>query len=103
MNKKIGRNFEVFTPWDFIAAITHALPTRASSSCAPTGYSNRMRGRRPKQTDEEVQIEGDAEEAIDVSAHERRRIPSKKWRELIKKVREADHCGARSAQGNRTK
>ena len=30
MNKKIGRNFEVFTPWDFIAAITqHELPARA--------------------------------------------------------------------------
>ena len=27
---------------------------------------------------------------IDVSAHEPRRIPSKKWRELIKKVWEAD-------------
>ena len=29
-------------------------------------------------------------EVIDVSAHEPRRIPSKKWRELIKKVWEAD-------------
>ena len=34
--------------------------------------------------------EGDAVEVIDVSAHEPRRIPSKKWRELIKKVWEAD-------------
>ena len=31
-----------------------------------------------------------AVELIDVSAHESRRIPSKKWRELIKKVWEAD-------------
>ena len=45
-----------------------------------------MRGRRAKQADEEVQTEGDAVEVIDVSAHEPRRIPSKKWRELIKKV-----------------
>jgi hypothetical protein len=37
-----------------------------------------------------VQAEGDAVELIDVSAHEPRRIPSKKWRELIKKVWEAD-------------
>jgi hypothetical protein len=37
-----------------------------------------------------VQTEGDAVEVIDVSAHEPRRIPSKKWRELIKKVWEAD-------------
>ena len=37
-----------------------------------------------------MQAEGDAVEMIDVSAHEPRRIPSKKWRELIKKVWEAD-------------
>ena len=37
-----------------------------------------------------MQTEGDAVEMIDVSAHEPRRIPSKKWRELIKKVWEAD-------------
>jgi hypothetical protein len=49
-----------------------------------------MRGRRGKQTDEEVQTEGDAVEVIDVSTHEPRRIPSKKWRELIKKVWEVD-------------
>jgi hypothetical protein len=53
-------------------------------------YSNKMRGRRAKQADEEAQTEGDAVEVIDVSAHEPRRIPSKKWRELIKKVWEAD-------------
>ena len=35
-------------------------------------------------------LRGDAVELIDVSAHEPRRIPSEKWRELIKKVREAD-------------
>ena len=55
-------------------------------------YSNKMRGRRAKQTHEEVKT-------IDVSAHEPRRIPSKKWRELIKKVWEATGCGARSAHG----
>ena len=77
MNKKIGRNFEVFTPCDFIAAITQHIP-------------DKMRGGRAKQADEEAQAEGDAVEAIDVSAHEPRRIPSKKWRELIKKVWEAD-------------
>ena len=58
-----------------------------------------MRGRRAKQADEEVQTEGDAVEVIDVSAHEPRRIPSKKWRELIKKVWEATRCDARSAHG----
>jgi hypothetical protein len=49
-------------------------------------YSNKMRGRRGKQADEEAKAEGDAVEVIDVSAHEPRRIPSKKWRELIKEA-----------------
>ena len=29
MNKKIGRNFEVFTPWDFIAAITEHIADKS--------------------------------------------------------------------------
>jgi Putative transposase/Transposase zinc-binding domain len=91
MNKKIGRNFEVFTPCDFIAAITQHIPDKSFQLVRYYGwYSNKMRGRRAKQADEEVQTEGDAVEMIDVSAHEPRRIPSKKWRELIKKVWEAD-------------
>ena len=91
MNKKIGRNFEVFPPCDFIAAITQHIPDKSFQLVRYYGwYSNKMRGRRAKQADEEVQTEGDAVEAIDVSAHEPRRIPSKKWRELIKKVWEAD-------------
>jgi hypothetical protein len=51
-----------------------------------------------KQADEEVQTE-DAVELIDLSAHEPRRIPSKKWRELIKKVWEADPLWCRRAHG----
>jgi hypothetical protein len=91
MNKKIGRNFEVFTPCDFIAAITQHIADKSFQLVRYYGwYSNKMRGRRAKQADEEVQTEGDAVEVIDVSAHEPRRIPSKKWRELIKKVWEAD-------------
>ena len=48
---------------------------------------------------EQEEIAGDqAVEVIDVSRHQPRRIPSKKWRELIKKVWEADplicpNCG----------
>jgi len=91
MNKKIGRNFEVFTPCDFITAITQRIPDKSFQLLRYYGwYSNKMRGRRAKQADEKVQTEGDAVEVIDVSAHEPRRIPSKKWRELIKKVWEAD-------------
>ena len=91
MNKRIGRNFEVFTPCDFIAAITQHIPDKSFQLVRYYGwYSNKMRRRRAKQADEEAQTEGDAVEVIDVSAHEPRRIPSKKWRELIKKVWEAD-------------
>jgi hypothetical protein len=63
---------------------------RRTLVCYYGWYSNKMRGRRAKQADEEAQAEGDAVEVIDVSAHDPRRMPSKKWRELIKKVWEAD-------------
>ena len=48
-----------------------------------------MRGQRLKQTDAEAGAAPEGE-VIDVSAFKPRRIPSKKWRELIKKVWEAD-------------
>ena len=99
-DEKIGRNFEVFTPCDSIATITQHIPDKSFQLVRYYGwYSNKMRGRRAKQADEEVQTEGDAVEVIDVSAHEPRRIPSKKWRELIKKVWGPTRCGARSAHG----
>ena len=86
MNKKIGRNFEVFTPCDFTALITQHIRDKSFQRVRYyEWYSNKMHGRRAKQADEEVQTEGDAVEVSDVSAHEPRRIPSKKWRELIKK------------------
>ena len=49
-----------------------------------------MRGQRGKQAAAAVQPDGKAAAVIDVSEHKPRRIPSKKWRELIKKVWEAD-------------
>jgi hypothetical protein len=49
-----------------------------------------MRGQRGKQAAAAVQPDGKAVSVIDVSEHKPRRIPSKKWRELIKKVWEAD-------------
>ena len=91
MKKKIGRNFEVFTRCDFIAAIPQHIADKSLQLVRYYGwYSNKMRGRRAKRADEEVQTEGDAVEVIDVSAYEPRRIPSKKWCELIKNVWEAD-------------
>jgi hypothetical protein len=49
-----------------------------------------MRGQRDKQAVEEAKAAGNAVQIIDVSEHMPRRIPSAKWRELIKKVWEAD-------------
>jgi len=73
-------------------------------------YSNKMRGQRDKRTAAEAAAAGKAVAIIDVSEHRPRRIPSASraegetgcprgsngakrsgnWRELIKKVREAD-------------
>ena len=50
------------------------VESRIEGRFRPTGRC------RNWQADEEVQTEGDAVEVIDVSAHEPRRIPSKKWR-----------------------
>ena len=62
----IGRNFEVFTPCDFIAAITQHIADKSFQLVRYCGwYSNKMRGRRTKQVDEEVQTEGDAVEVIE--------------------------------------
>jgi hypothetical protein len=62
-------------------------------------YSNRARGERAKREVESGAPEPAAVEVIDVSEYHPPRIPSKKWRELIKKVWEVDplicpHCGA---------
>ena len=49
-----------------------------------------MRGQRDKHVAEEAAATGQAVQIIDVFEHQPRRIPSAKWRELIKKVWEAD-------------
>ncbi len=49
MNVKIQRNFEVFTPSDFIAAITQHIPEKSFQLVRYYGwYSNKMRGQRDK-------------------------------------------------------
>ena len=91
MNPKIQRNFEVFTPCDFIAAITQHIPDKSFQLVRYIGwYSNKMRGQRDKYAAEEAKAAGKAVEVIDVSEHQPRRIPSAKWRELIKRVWESD-------------
>jgi hypothetical protein len=91
INPKIRRNFEIFTPCDFIAAITQHIPDKSFQLVRYYGwYSNKMRGQRDKRAAEEAAAAGQAVQIIDVSEHKPRRIPSAKWRELIKKVWEAD-------------
>jgi hypothetical protein len=91
LNPKIQRNFEVFTPCEFIAAITQHIPDKNFQLVRYYGwYSNKMRGQRGKQAAQADRVAGKTVEILDVSAHNPRRIPSPKWRELIKKVWEAD-------------
>ena len=97
MNPKIQRNFEVFThpaadspPCDSSPPSPSTSRTRASSSSGTTaGTRNKMRGQRDKRAAEAGAADAGSE-IIDVSEHKPRRIPSAKWRELIKKVWEAD-------------
>jgi len=103
MNPKLQRNIEVFRPCDFIARITQHIPDKSFQLVRYHGWhSNKMRGQRLKQADPEAGAvpEGDV---INVSAFKPRRIPSKKWRELIKKVWEAARCCVPTASTNRTK
>jgi hypothetical protein len=90
MSAKTHRNFELFEPTDFIAAITQHIPDKGVQMVRYYGhYSNKSRGMRAKKNGTGAVMRMDPEE---------HRIPSKKWRELIKKVWEVDplecpNCG----------
>ena len=104
MNAKIKRNFQVFSACDFIAAVTQHIPDKRFQMVRYYGwYSNKMRGQRRKRAEEEAARElaataelwhgALANVAIEVIEHRActpRRIPSRSWRELIKKVWEVD-------------
>ena len=101
MHAKTKRNFEVFSAEDFIAAITQHIPEKGFQMVRYYGwYSNRARGERAKKQAEESVSDNPANvEVIDVSEYQPRRLPSKKWRELIKQVWEVDpfdcpRCGS---------
>jgi hypothetical protein len=88
MNVKIHRNFEVFTPTDFLAAITQHIPDKGVQMVRYYGwYSNKMRGVRTRTLLE------DAPAKIPrptLSPPPPRRLPSKKWRDLIQQVWHTD-------------
>jgi len=94
---KNKRNFQVFPPLEFIAAITQHIPERSFQLVRYYGwYSNRMRGDRTKQEEREKEKrEGEGATAenskiIDIRNHKPKRIPKLMWRECIKKVWEVD-------------
>ncbi|KAA3593402.1 MAG: transposase [Candidatus Scalindua sp. AMX11] len=92
---KNKRNFQIYTPEEFIAAITQHIPEKSFQMVRYYGwYSNKSRGVRKKQgilKPGESPEQGPVNiEIIDVSDYKPPRIPSKKWRECIKKIYEVD-------------
>jgi len=91
MHAKTKRNFEIFTAEEFIAAITQHIPDKGFQMVRYYGwYSNRARGERAKREAGPAAPDTAAVDVIDVSEYQPPRIPSKEWRELIKKVWEVD-------------
>jgi len=90
-NKK---NFQVFSPLEFIAAITQHIPEQSFQLVRYYGwYSNRMRGdrRRRQELDEEDSTSQVADSrVINSKSYKPKRIPSLLWLACIKKVWEVD-------------
>ena len=93
-NKK---NFEIFTAEEFIAAITQHIPDKNFQMVRYYGfYSNRSRGERNKAgllrpgDQPAPSAQSPDVTVLDVSDYKPPRIPSKTWRELIKKIWEVD-------------
>jgi len=83
-NQKIKGNFKVFKAHEFIEELSMHIPSKGSQMVRYYGYySNKKRGMRKKT--ENTANEPNIKEAVG-----RRRVPAKKWRELIKKVWEVD-------------
>jgi hypothetical protein len=104
-NIKHKRDYEEFSSIDFIAQITQHIPDTGAQMVRYYGYySNKSRGLRAKRAREggvQISLQSTASslqpDSVDVSEYQPRRVSSKKWRELIKKVWEADplicpHC-----------
>jgi hypothetical protein len=88
MNVKINRNFEVFSPTDFLAAITQHIPDKGIQMVRYYGwYSNKMRGRR-----QSVHSTDAASKSLrpNIIPPPPRRLPSKKWRDIIMQVWHTD-------------
>lgn len=91
---KNKRNFQVFSPIEFIASITQHIPESTFQLVRYYGwYSNRMRGDRKKQEERKEKGEDTVasdQRVIDVRTYKPKRISQLMWRECIKKVWEVD-------------
>jgi hypothetical protein len=86
LNPKINRNFEVFTPTDFLATITQHIPDKGAQMVRYYGwYSNKMRGLRQRGLPPELVIRRPG-----LSPPPPRKLPSKRWRDLILRVWHVD-------------
>jgi hypothetical protein len=91
---KNKKNFELFSPLEFIAAITQHIPEQSFQLVRYYGwYSNRMRGDRKKQQEsdnEDCSDQGADDTVIEIRSYRPKRIPQLLWRACIKKVWEVD-------------
>jgi len=86
LNAKINRNFEVFTPTDFLAAITQHIPDKGAQMVRYYGwYSNKMRGVRHRGSPSDL-----VPHRPGLSPPPPLKLPSKRWRDLILRVWHVD-------------
>jgi hypothetical protein len=86
LNAKINRNFEVFSPTDFLAAITQHIPDNGAQRVRYYGwYSNKLRGVRQRGLAAELVFRRPG-----VSPPPPVKLPSKRWRDVILRVWHVD-------------
>jgi len=91
LNPTTRRNFEVFTATDFLAAITQHIPEKGAQTVKYYGYySNKACGLRAKRPACHAERSEASLESPSLLPQVRRKIPSRTWRELIKKAWDVD-------------
>ena len=89
---KNRKNFELYSAEEFIARITQHIPEKSFQLVRYYGwYSNRLRGdRRKNKSAAGSKVSTDAAEILKITEPQQKKMPSKTWRECIKKVWEVD-------------
>ncbi len=94
------KDFEIFEAEEYIAAITQHIPDKSFQLVRCYGwYSNLTRGDRKKRQATTGESISAAADVLNIIELKNRKIPSKSWRECIKKVWKVDplecsKCGA---------